>query len=63
MQLEELLEQLKLGAYLAPFRDAGFDELSDVAAMSEEDLTASIGMKLGHARRLRKHFAEASDEM
>ena len=62
-ELEELLERLKLSAYLAPLRDAGFDELSDVATMSEEDLTASVGMKLGHARRLRKHFAESSDEM
>ena len=55
-ELEELLDQLKLGEYLESFRAHGFDEVATVAAVQESELRSEIGMKFGHARKLRQHF-------
>jgi hypothetical protein len=56
-ELRELLASLNLQQYLHSFVEHGYDELSDVRDVAVEELVKDVEMKVGHARRLVKHFA------
>ena len=58
-ELEQLLDKLKLTEYLESFRASGCDELATVALMQEDELRDQLGMKFGHAKKLRQHFIAA----
>ena len=63
-ELRELLASLNLQQYLHSFVDHGYDELSDVRDVSDvqqyfSTLVEDVGMKVGHARRLVRHFARS----
>lgn len=51
----ELLERAELGQYAAAFDKEGYDSLSQLHGITEEDLTeliADVNMKKGHVKRL-----------
>jgi hypothetical protein len=58
-ELKDLLASLNLQQYLHSFVDHGYDELSDVRDVAVEELVEDVKMKVGHARRLVKHFARS----
>jgi hypothetical protein len=58
-ELKDLLASLNLQQYLHSFVDHGYDELSDVRDVAVEELVKDVKMKVGHARRLVKHFARS----
>jgi hypothetical protein len=58
-ELRELLTSLNLQQYLHSFVEHGYDELSDVRDVAVEELVEDVLMKVGHARRLVKHFTRS----
>ena len=53
--VSELLERAELGQYAAAFDKEGYDSLSQLHGITEEDLTeliADVNMKKGHVKRL-----------
>jgi hypothetical protein len=58
--LTALLESLDLAQYLQVFASEGYDKLADVRRMTVEEMTADIGMKKGHAKRLAWHLASST---
>ena len=58
MTLENLLQQLKLEAYLTAFEEDGYDEVEDVVNMTLDEIMDIKDMKKGHAKRILRHTSK-----
>ena len=63
LPLETFMKRLKLDVYLPRMKEEGFDDLVDLVAFSEDEMeffVRDVGMKPGHAIRLRHGIQEAA---
>ena len=60
--VSELLQRAELGQYAAAFEDQGYDSMSQLCGINEEDLVdliREVKMKPGHVKRLRAVYSVA----
>lgn len=53
-----------MGMYTSNFSNAGYEELSDVALLTEDELLKKVGVRLiGHRHKIYQRIKEMSDIM
>ncbi|XP_028394331.1 ephrin type-B receptor 2-like [Dendronephthya gigantea] len=62
--VKDWLEAIKMGMYASNFSKAGYEELSDVAQLTEDELLKKVGVRLiGHRHKIYQRIKEMSEEM
>ena len=62
--VKDWLEAMKMGMYASNFSKAGYDELADVAQLSEDELLKVVGVRLvGHRHKIYQRIKEMSEDM
>ena len=58
-EVAELLRDLQLDGYCRAFAIEGYDLISDLEGLTALELSAELGMRRGHARRLVRHLSDS----
>ncbi|CAB4003216.1 ephrin type-A receptor 5 isoform X2 [Paramuricea clavata] len=62
--IKDWLEAIKMGMYASNFSKAGYEELSDVAQLTEDELLEKVGVRLvGHRHKIYQRIKEMSEDM
>jgi ephrin-B len=62
--VKDWLEAIKMGMYASNFAKAGYEELGDVAQLTEDELLKKVGVRLvGHRHKIYQRIKEMSEDM
>lgn len=62
--VKDWLDAIKMGMYATNFSKAGYEELSDVAQLTEDELLKKVGVRLvGHRHKIYMRIKEMSEDL